>query len=268
MVETVGRFTCSTKARSGLFGPGGKHAAARAENRPLAGGERLGGLADLEGMPLGAGLIADDIHRAAVIELPDHLLLHIDGDVDEHRAGTPGRGNVERLFEYPGKVGGLFDDVAMLCERFGGAGDVGLLKHVPAQQIAADLAGDDHQGDGVHVGGGNTGEQIGGAGAGGGHTDADPARNPGISGRCMGRILLGAHQHMVEGTAGEGVVKRANRRAGISKQCVDSLQLQALDHSRSSRHHGERPPFRKNASLDIADIIHPRRRGSQDIFRC
>ena len=58
------------KGAQRLFGPGGKHAAARAENRPLAGGERLGGLADLEGMPLGAGLIADDIHRAAVIELP------------------------------------------------------------------------------------------------------------------------------------------------------------------------------------------------------
>lgn len=73
----------------------------------------------------------------------------------------------------------------------------------------------------------------------------------------VGGVLLGPHQHMVERTADERVVKRADRRPGIPKQGVDSLQLQALDHSRSSRHHGERPPFRENTSLNIAAIIHP-----------
>lgn len=95
-------------------------------------------------MPLHPRLIADDVHRKIVIKIGDRPLLHIDGHVDEHRAGTAGGGDVKGLLKDPGNVLRPADDVAVLGEGLGGAGDVRFLKDVPPQQIAAHLPRDDH----------------------------------------------------------------------------------------------------------------------------
>ena len=52
----------------------------------------------------------------------------------------------------------------MLGEGLAGAGNVRLLEHVAAQKLRVHLAGNRHQGDAVHVSGGNAGNQVGGTG--------------------------------------------------------------------------------------------------------
>ena len=69
----------------------------------------------------------------------DLALAHVDGDVDEHRAGTAGRGDVERLLDDLGEVVGVLDQVVVLGDRQRDAGDVGLLERVRAEDGVRDL---------------------------------------------------------------------------------------------------------------------------------
>jgi len=46
----------------------------------------------------------------------------------------------------------------------GDAGDVDLLEGVGAEDLAADLAGDRHNGNAIEHGGGDAGDEVGGAG--------------------------------------------------------------------------------------------------------
>ena len=70
-------------------------------------------------------------------------------------------------------VFGARDEEVVLGDRQGDAGDVDLLEGVGAEDLGGDLAGDADDGDGVEHGRGDAGDEVGRAGAGGGHADAD-----------------------------------------------------------------------------------------------
>ena len=57
-------------------------------------------------------------------------------------------------------------------------------------RFSADVAGDEHHGGGVHIGGGDAGDQVGGAGAGGGEAHAHLAGGAGIAVGGVGSALL------------------------------------------------------------------------------
>ena len=221
-----------------LLGMRRENTPARTQNRALRILNGLDRLAQLQSMSLAARLVADDIGRFAVIEIRDGFLLHIDRHVDQYRPRPAGPGNIKGFLENPRDIRGVFDDVAVLGKRFRRAGDVRLLEDVAAEQVAAHLAGDHHQRDGIHVCGGDAGDQVGGARAGGGNAYTDLAGNTGIPAGRMRSVLLGTYEHMMDPAADEAVVKRAYRSAGVTKRGGHAFELQAFYHSGCAGHHG------------------------------
>ena len=165
------------------------------------------------------------------------LLLHVNGDVDEHRAGPAGGGDVEGLLDHPGDVVGVLDQIAVLGEGGHRAGDVHLLEDVPAQQIAGDLARDGHHGDGIQIGGGNAGDQVGGSRARGHHAHPRSAADTGIAGCRVSRVLFRPDQGIADLRVGlQGVHRRADRCPGISENVLHLLLQQAFDQRFRSSH--------------------------------
>ncbi len=152
-----------------------------------------GGALDLARVALGRRLVAAQVHRLRVLELAD-LLLDVARDIDQHGAGAAGRGDVEGLAHRLGDVLDVEDERVVLGDRDGDAGDVGFLEAVAADQPADDRAGDADQRHGVHPGVGDAGDQVGGAGAGGGQADAGLAGDAGVGVGGVGGGLLVAHQ--------------------------------------------------------------------------
>ena len=94
------------------------------------------------------------------------------GDVDQHRAGPPGGGDVERLRDGARDLGRVGHEEVVLGDRHRDATDVRLLEGVRADRGRADLAGDRDHRDRVHVRVGEGGDQVGRARARGGHAHA------------------------------------------------------------------------------------------------
>ena len=116
----------------------------------------------------------------------------------------------------------------MLGDRQCHASDIDLLKAVAAQEIRADIPRDRDDGNGIHIGRGDPGDQIGRAGAGGGKDDARPARCAGVTIRRVGRPLLMRRQDMTDLVAVfiECVVNIQDRAARIAENGIHALLKQ------------------------------------------
>ena len=181
-------------------------------------------------MRFGVRLVAGqvDLRRPAEGALP---LQHVLRDVDEHRTRTAGRRDVERLGDRPRDVVAVADQEVVLGDRHGDAGDVGFLEGVGADQPTADLTGDGHYRDRVHVGIGQRRDQVGGAWARRRHAHADFAGGVRISTGRMARALLVADQHVSQLLRVEKrVVDRQHGTAGDAEDDVDVEFLQRPDH--------------------------------------
>ena len=124
--------------------------------------------------------------------------MHVLGNVDHHRAGAAGAGDIEGLVQDARQVLDLAHEIIVLGAMAGDADRVGFLEGVGADQMGRHLAGDADQRDGIHQGVGEAGDGVGGAGAGGDEQAADLAGGAGVALRRMGRALLVAHQHMLD----------------------------------------------------------------------
>src|ERR1700735_3678902 len=98
-------------------------------------------------------------------------LENILGDVDQHRAGTPAGGDVEGLVYHLRQVFQFLDQIVVLGAGACDAEGVGFLGSVAADQLTGDLASEGHDGDGIHHGIHEAGNQVGGAGSCGGAAD-------------------------------------------------------------------------------------------------
>ncbi len=155
---------------------------------------------------------------------------HVLGDVDHHRAGPAGAGDVERLLHRHRQVADVLDQEVVLDHRPGDADGVALLEGVEADRRRRHLAGDDHHRDRVHVGGGDPGHGIGDARAGRDQGDADLAGRPGIAVGRMHRRLLVPDQHVLDRLLlVERVVDVEDRAAGVAPEVLDVFCLQAAD---------------------------------------
>ena len=153
--------------------------------------------------------------------------------VDEHRAGPAGGGYGEGLpddvrdsVRVPDQIGGLGDG-------HGDSGDVHLLERVLTQDVLRDVAGDEHYGGGVVIGGGDAGGQVGGPGAGGGKAYAHLAGGAGIAVGCVGRALLVGGQIVIDLTfiIVELIIEIENGAAGIAEDGIHLLFQQTLHDS-------------------------------------
>ena len=150
--------------------------------------------------------------------------------VDEHRAGPSRGGHGEGLAHDVGDSLGVPHQIGGLGDGHGDAGDVHLLEGVLAQQRFAHVAGDEHHGGGVHIGGGDAGGQVGGAGAAGGKADAHLAGGAGIAVGGVGGPLLVGRQNMVYFVfvVIQLVIDIQDGPAGIPEDGVHLLLQQAL----------------------------------------
>ena len=201
-------------------------AAADVEDRALGLGDQPGGLADLLAVRAGDRVVAGQVDARRPGE-PGARLQGVLGDVDEHRAGAAGGGDVERLGDDPRDLVGVGHEVVVLGDRHRDAADVGLLEGVGADGGRVHLTGDGDDRHRVHVGVGERGDQVGRARARGGHADADPAGRGGVAlGRVAGALLVAdqdvAHLDRVE----QRVVGRQDRAAGDAEDGVDVHRLE------------------------------------------
>ena len=133
-----------------------EHRAARLEHQP-------GRLADLLGVRAGHRAVAGQVQLGRPVERRHRLQRRL-RDVDEHRAGAAGAGDVEGLGDPARDLVGVGDQEVVLGDRHRDAADVGLLEGVGADRGGADLAGDGDDRDRVHVRVRDRGDQVGGPG--------------------------------------------------------------------------------------------------------
>ncbi|OWW18819.1 hypothetical protein AYR66_04495 [Noviherbaspirillum denitrificans] len=92
------------------------------------------------------------------------------------------------------------------------------------------LAGDDQHRNVVVVGAGDTGDQVGRTGAGGGTADADVARLARVAVGHEGRACFMARKDVADAAtalaAGQGVIQRLDRPAGYAKYIFNANLLE------------------------------------------
>ena len=215
-----------------LGGIRGDHAAAGVDHRPLGPLDGGGDLLDLlggRGLPL-LGLVARQVHLDLIV---GHDLRELDvfGQVDEHRPGAAGRGDVKRLLHHAGDVVGVGDQVVVLGDAAADLHHRGLLERVGADHAGPHLAREHDHRNAVELGVGDGRDEVEGPRAARAHAHARAASGAGVALGGEGAPLLvpredGADLVLV---AGERLVKRHARPARVGKDHVDPVPDQRLN---------------------------------------
>ena len=150
---------------------------------------------------------------------------------------------MERLLENTRQILGFADEVAVLYKRLARARDVGLLKNVPAEQVASDLSRDRNHRNGVRVGCGDAGYEVCRSGARGRDTNSGKSAAAGISACGVSRVLLLTDKNVPDGRIIELVIERTYRRAGVAKYDLNALRFQTFYHNFSAADHCVVPSF-------------------------
>ena len=147
-------------------------AAAGIDHRPLGFQQQLQGLPDLAAVSLDHRVVRAHRHRLRIEEVGLRGL-HVLGDIHQNRAGTAGRGEVERLLHRDREVLDVLDQEIVLDARARHADGVHFLECVLADGVSRHLSADDDHRDGIHVRGRDSGDRVGHARTGGHQHDAD-----------------------------------------------------------------------------------------------
>ena len=214
-----------------LGGLGDDDAAARVDHRPLGPLQEFRHRGDFVGR--GAAFdrqIAGQLHRNVVVRHRLHVL-NVLRNIDQHRARPTARGHMERLAHDPGDVVHVGHQRMVLGDAAAYFDDRRLLKGVGADHGRADLAGQRQHRHAVELGVGDGGDQVRGAGAAGGHADADLSGRAGVSlGREAAPLLVSGQDHAnAIAEAGQGLVQRDYRPPRIGENRVHPVVHKALD---------------------------------------
>ncbi|MPN10179.1 hypothetical protein SDC9_157474 [bioreactor metagenome] len=117
----------------------------------------------------------------------------------------------------------------MLDHRAAHADDVDFLKGVGSDLGGVHLPGDDDQRDGIGVGVGDGGQQVGCAGAAGGHANADPSGGAGVSSGGERSALFMAGQHHPDRRIDQRLVEFDRGGARIGEKQFDAEGFQRPD---------------------------------------
>ena len=118
-------------------------------------------------------------------------------DINHYRTRTPRGRHIKGLLDGHGNIPDILDQEIMFHTGPGNANIIGFLKGIVAYQMRRNLAGKDNQGNGIHVGGGDSGNRVSGPRTGGHDNDAWFAGRTRITVSGMGRTLLMARQDML-----------------------------------------------------------------------
>ena len=242
-----GRVRAVGQLQQLLLRAGEDDAAAAVDQRAVRLGDELRGalqprlgldLVALERLALGAQLRGRVLHGQArderlagergIFGLGD---LHVLGDVDEHGAGAAGARDVERLADGIGEPLHARDHVVVLGDGHRDAGNVGLLEGVGAHERLGHVAGDEHDRRGVHICGGDGGDEVRRAGAAGGDAHACAAGRAGVAVGGMTRVLFMRGQNVADAVLPlvQLVVDRQHSASGKAEDDARTLLNEAFD---------------------------------------
>ena len=213
-----------------ILSPGQRHAVPGNDQWSLGLAQHPGRLLKLVRQVIPGKLVTRqiDLSRILVIDLGR---LGILGDVNQHRPRSACAGNVERLLDHRGQFPRIGDQVVMLGDRLCDPDDIHLLKGVGANDRGDHLPGDGHHRCRIHVGRGQSGDQVGRARTRGGDADANLARGTGIAISSVGRALLMAHKYMVDRILGQRVIQVDDCPSRDPEHGVHSLLDKTLPNS-------------------------------------
>ena len=159
----------------------------------------------------------------------------------------------------------------MLGDGQGDAGDVGFLKGVGADQLAAHLSGNANDGRRIQHRGGDAGDHVGRARSGGRDRNPNVAAGAGVAIRHMGGALLVAHQDVMDIAMFQRVIRRQNCASRITEDVLHAFALQAFPQNLCSRFcHGPCPQsciFSATADyVGTAALGCPAERSSADFY--
>ena len=174
-------------------------------------------------------VVAGDIHLGR----PSHLsgsFLNVFRDIDHDGAGSARGGDMEGFRHDPGNISWMHHEIAVFDDGEGNAENIGFLEGASADGSRGDLAGDGNHRNGVHVGIGDTRDEIGGAWAGSGHHDADFAGRARIAfGHESSTLFMAGKNGTDLFGAGERLVEHHACTTGIGEDGVDAGVLESLD---------------------------------------
>ncbi|OPY02603.1 MAG: hypothetical protein A4E61_01271 [Syntrophorhabdus sp. PtaB.Bin184] len=181
------------------------------------------------------GLIAADDRLLGILEIADRRG-HILGNVDENGSRSSRRRDMEGLLDDTGEVFHVPDEVAVLRAGPGDTHDVGLLKGVVADEHRVDLAGEDDEGDRIHVCRGYTRHRVRGAGPARHEGDTHPARCPRVPVGCVDGGLLMADDDLIDlAYVCQGICDVERSPSRIAEYRVDPFRLQGFDEDLCAR---------------------------------
>ena len=197
-------------------------------HRPLGAVDQLCSPSGHRRMTFDLRLVSRQIDAVGVVEI-GVLLDDILGDIDQDWPRSPRRGYVKSLFDGSSDVARIHDEVVVLGDGQCDAGDIGLLKGVRAYGGSLYLAGDYHHGNRIHLGGCDSGHEVGGSRPGCRPTYSRPARHAGISVGGMGRSLFVTCQDVTYlGVLRQCLVEGQDRTSRQAENDVDPLPDQAF----------------------------------------
>ena len=225
------------QAAQRVAGVGADDAAANVKQWPVAFLDQSNDLVELEFACLEAlGVEPGDVHLVGEQYLRAGLL-DVFRHVDDHRAGPAACGDLERLLHHGRDFVDVGDEVAVFHHRQGHPEKVGLLKSALADHCLRHLAGDGDERDRIHERVGDAGDEVGGAGAAGGHADTGPAGGAGIAlGRERAALLVARQDGADLLGSGQRLVKLHARAAGVGEDRVHALALECADEDLTADH--------------------------------
>ena len=166
--------------------------------------------------------------------------LHVERQVDQHRAGPAGAHQVERLLERAGHLGRLEHGHRHLRQRLGDGGDVDGLEVLLVQPGDGRLAGDAQDRDRVGRRRVQAGDHVGAGRAGGADAHADVAGpGPGVAlGHVGGALDVPGQDVLDPAVVAHGGVERVDGGPGQPEDRVDAFLFQDGDGGVDGTHGG------------------------------
>lgn len=172
---------------------------------------------------------AGDIHLGG----PSHLgggFLDIFRNIDHDRAGATGGSDMKGFGHDPGNISRMHHEVTVFNDREGNSENIGFLEGAPADCGRGHLAGDSDHRDGVHVGIGDAGDEVGCARTGSGHHNANLSGRPGVAlGHERPALFVAGKNSTDLFRSGQGLVEHHARATGVSEDGIDASMLEGLD---------------------------------------
>ena len=155
---------------------------------------------------------------------------HILGDIHHHRAWAAGRGNVVSLANDFGNLFRMAHTEVVLNHRAGNTHHIGFLESIFTNQGGCNLAAQNHHGDGIHKGGGNAGNSVGGSRTRGHQYGTWFSGCTGVAVGHVDRRLLVSHQNMLDFVLPEQrIINMKGCTTRIAVYVFDPFILQGAD---------------------------------------